>query len=250
LSDDPADFDRRLRDAKLAALAEFAAGAGHEINNPVATILGRAQLLLKDETDPVRRRTLAAIASQALRIRDMIGDLMLFARPPQPAPAKVDLAKIATEVCEPLTETAAEIGATLRVEAAVPVESFADPLQVAVALSAVIDNALNAVGRNGTVVVSADGAGDVPILTVIDDGPGISDADREHAFDPFYSGRQAGRGLGFGLTKAWRIVTLAGGKIDITSRPGETTIRITLPRPDTSLGEKGPGISTDRRGCR
>lgn len=248
MPDDPADFDRRLRDAKLAALAEFAAGAGHEINNPVATILGRAQLLLKDETDPSHRRALAAIASQALRIRDMIGDLMLFARPPQPAPARVDLTKITAEVCGPLAEKAAESGATLRIDSAEPVEAFADPLQVAVALSAVVDNALNAARPGDTVTVSTAGAGERAMLTVTDDGPGLTDADREHAFDPFYSGRQAGRGLGFGLTKAWRIVTLAGGTIDIASRPGETTVRITLPRPDTSPGGKGPRMDADGRG--
>lgn len=223
------DFDRRLRDAKLAALAEFAAGAGHEINNPVATILGRAQLLLKEETDPSRRRSLAAIASQALRIRDMIGDLMLFARPPKPEPTEIDLTSIAAEVCGPLAERAKELGATLRAEAGPPVRAFADPLQIAVALAAVVENALNAARPGGKVILSADGAGEQPALTVTDDGPGFSETDREHAFDPFYSGRQAGRGLGFGLTKAWRIVTLAGGTIDITSRPAETIVRISLP---------------------
>ena len=70
--------------AKLEALAEFAAGAGHEINNPLATIIGRAQLLLKDERDPQRRQMLLAIGAQAYRIRDMIGDAMLFGRPPSP----------------------------------------------------------------------------------------------------------------------------------------------------------------------
>jgi len=55
------------------------------------------------------------------------------------------------------------------------------------------------------------------ILSISDDGPGLSPADREHLFDPFYSGRQAGRGLGFGLAKAWRIVTLHGGQIEVVS---------------------------------
>ncbi len=80
---------RALEDAKLAALAEFAAGTGHEINNPLATIVGRAQALLKHETDPGRRQSLATIAAQAFRIRDMIGDLMVFARPPAPAPERL-----------------------------------------------------------------------------------------------------------------------------------------------------------------
>lgn len=231
VSVEPDDFDRRLRDAKLAALAEFAAGAGHEINNPVATILGRAQLLLKSESDSSRRRALAAIASQALRIRDMIGDLMLFARPPEAQPAWADLARIAAEVCAPLAERASDVGASLRLEPADGVPVFADALQIAVALTAVVENALNAVNRGGTITVYIDGSNGLPTATVTDDGPGFTDADREHAFDPFYSGRQAGRGLGFGLPKAWRIITLAGGTIDIDSRPGHTVVRLSLPRP-------------------
>lgn len=231
MPDDPDDFDRRLLDAKLAALAEFAAGAGHEINNPVATILGRAQLLLKSESDPSRRRALAAIASQALRIRDMIGDLMLFARPPEPRPVWTDLARIAADVCGPLADRATEAGISLRLEPGGPVPAYADHVQIAVALSAIVENALNAVDRGGNVAVRIDEPNGVPTATVTDDGPGFTDADRRHAFDPFYSGRQAGRGLGFGLPKAWRIVTLAGGTIDVISQPGHTTVRVALPRP-------------------
>src|SRR5579872_5831871 len=83
--------DRQLNELKLRALAEFAAGAGHEINNPVATIVGYAQQLLADETNPDRRHALATIGAQAYRIRDMIGDVMLFARPPAPHPQVIDL---------------------------------------------------------------------------------------------------------------------------------------------------------------
>ena len=78
-----------LEAAKAEALAEFAAGAGHEINNPLATIAGRVQILLRDETDANRRQDLATIGAQALRVRDMIGDLMLFGRPPAPRPERL-----------------------------------------------------------------------------------------------------------------------------------------------------------------
>ena len=75
-------FRRDLEQEKLAALAEFAAGAGHEINNPLTVIAGRAQLFLREETDPERRRGLALINAQAMRVYEMIADLRLFARPP------------------------------------------------------------------------------------------------------------------------------------------------------------------------
>lgn len=91
--------------AKLEALAEFAAGAGHEINNPVATIVGRTELLLKGETNPERRQALLTIGAQALRIRDMIGDLMVYARPPQPQPESLNLVEVVNEVVLKLDES-------------------------------------------------------------------------------------------------------------------------------------------------
>ncbi len=229
LADDA--FDERLRDAKLAALAEFAAGAGHEINNPVATIVGRAQLLLKSETDLERRRSLATIAGQALRIRDMIGDLMLFARPPEPRPVWCDLAEIVRETASPFAERAAEVGCRLEFSIA-PVTAFIDPEQLAVAIAALLENACNAVAAGGRVSVAVTEREGVPVLSVSDDGASFTEIEREHAFDPFFSGRQAGRGLGFGLPKCWRIVTAAGGRIELLADAGATTFRIALPRPD------------------
>ena len=68
----------------MEAIRELAYGAGHEINNPLANIAARAQALLYDEHEPERQRRLAIIVDQAFRARDMIGGLMIFARPPQP----------------------------------------------------------------------------------------------------------------------------------------------------------------------
>ena len=86
-----ASFTERLEQEKLESLAEFAAGAGHEINNPLAVISGRAQLFLRHEKDPERRRELAVINTQARRVHEMIADLMLFARPPEPRLATCDV---------------------------------------------------------------------------------------------------------------------------------------------------------------
>jgi hypothetical protein len=66
---------------------------------------------------------------------------------------------------------------------------------------------------------------------VADNGPGIGPDVRRHLFDPFYSGREAGRGLGFGLPKCWRIARSHGGRIDVESTPGRgATFVVTLPR--------------------
>src|SRR5690606_8017519 len=156
---------------------------------------------------------------------------MLFARPPRPEPAWCDLAQIAREAVEPLRDRAGENGAVIELQAPSSVAVFADPLQIAVVITALVENAITAAREGGRIRLSVAEQDEVPTLIVADDGCGFSDLDRQHAFDPFYSGRQAGRGLGFGLPKAWRIVTLAGGSINIGSRPGETAVRVRLPRP-------------------
>src|SRR5207302_836617 len=74
----------RLRGQKLSALAEFAGGAGHEINNPLAVISGQAQYLLSHEPDPSRQRSLRTIIGQAQRIHQILNELMHYARPPRP----------------------------------------------------------------------------------------------------------------------------------------------------------------------
>lgn len=221
---DTAESQSDLEAAKLRSLAEFAAGAGHEINNPLATIIGYAQQLLAAETDPDRRHALATIGGQALRIRDMIGDVMLFARPPQPKSVSLDVSAVLCEVAAKFSGDAAAAGVSLEIRAATPVSAMADPAQVRVATAAVIRNAVEATTSGGRICVSTerrdDALGRWAVVVVRDTGQGLSASDREHLFDPFYSGRQAGRGLGFGLSKAWRIVTLHGGRIEVAAPAG------------------------------
>ncbi len=211
----------------LKALAEFAAGAGHEINNPLATISGRVQMLLRDECDPGRRQSLQTIGGQALRIRDMIGDLMLFARPPEPHPETLDLARLVHLVVERLGDQAAARDCRIEVETENTVPIFADRVQLPIVISCLIQNGLDALVEGGMIHVSARSTSkDQPtyaVLEVADTGPGLSETDRRHLFDPFYSGRQAGRGLGFGLPKCWRIVSNHGGRIEVHSGPTKST---------------------------
>jgi signal transduction histidine kinase len=218
------EVQRELEAAKLRALAEFAAGAGHEINNPVATIVGYVQQLLANEADPDRRHALATIGGQAYRIRDMIGDVMLFARPPLLRPESLELGEVCREITRKYAADATAIGCTLTVESPSPVPVFADPVQLRVAISALVRNSLEAIVENGRIVVAVsemdDDGNRRAVSRITDNGRGLSDLDREHLFDPFYSGRQAGRGLGFGLSKAWRIITLHGGRIEVDSPAG------------------------------
>ncbi|HEX7449842.1 MAG TPA: HAMP domain-containing sensor histidine kinase [Pirellulales bacterium] len=231
-------FDQRLETEKLEAMAEFAAGAGHEINNPLAVIAGRAQLLIADETNAERRRELAVMNSQAMRVFEMISDMMLFARPPRPLTSRCDLAAVVNEALSDLAGKFAERNtAVQRTGENACLEMVADAVQLAVALRALFDNALNAMGRGGTLIVElqrTSGGGDgreQAVITIRDTGPGISAEARRHLFDPFYSGRRAGRGLGMGLAKCWRIITNHGGIIEVESeaeRGATFTLRLPL----------------------
>ena len=235
-------FEAALAEARLEALREFAYGAGHEINNPLANIAARAQALLVDERDPERRRRLATIVDQAFRARDMIGGLMVFARPPRPQPAVVAIGEIVRAVLEPLRPTAAARG--LRLEFAPPprpVEVMVDVGQVVEALRAVVMNAVEAVEDGGQVAVAARAGVTAAEIEVADDGRGMDAATLRRAFDPFFSGREAGRGIGLGLPKAWRLVELNGGAVRVDSRPGggtRVTIELPLAVPESGAGRR------------
>jgi signal transduction histidine kinase len=224
-----------LERLKLDALKELAYGASHEINNPLANIAARAQTLLRDESHPERRRALEAIHQQAIRAHEMISDLMLFARPPALALETVDLGSLLEQVVASVSKGAEsrEISVQLTPTAGV-LSIVADPEQLHVAIKAVVTNAIEAIGREGRVDITAREEVLVgrksTVIEIRDNGSGISAEVREHIFDPFYSGREAGRGLGFGLSKCWRIITEHGGDIVVNSAPGQgATFTIYMP---------------------
>ena len=226
---DPAS-ETRLRDLKLEAMAEFAAGAGHEINNPVATIAGRSALLLKTETDPERRRILETIGGQAYRIRDMIGDAMTYARPPEPVTEEFCPATDILQISERLQQQFADKNATFKSSLDNTIKLTADREQFRVVASCLIKNSLEAISDEGNIQVelirsnyNSDKASTKSRIcfTISDNGVGLSETEREHLFDPFYSGRQAGRGLGFGLSKCWRILRLHDGTIEAAAKSAE-----------------------------
>jgi signal transduction histidine kinase len=214
MSDSFESFDERLQRAKLDAMKELAYGASHEINNPLANISARAQTLLRDERDPERRRALEAINQQSLRAHEMISDLMLFARPPrmiiQHVCLKAVLEQVVAEVSAECLRREIELAVTADGEVG---EILGDAIQLAVATKALAVNAIEAIGQRGRVEVTLTPWEGGVRVEVRDNGPGLSPHVRTHMFDPFFSGREAGRGLGFGLSKAWRIVTEHGGRI-------------------------------------
>lgn len=226
------DFSERLEQEKLAALYQFAYGLSHEINNPLTNISARAQALLSSEKDPNRRRTLATIHLQALRAYEMIADLMLFARPPTPRLEPVDLGDLIDSlIAEWQSEAEAQNTEFVWEPPANPICLHADPTQLAVAIGAIIRNGLEALANGGQVTIALSAGPEAEaVISIGDNGPGITPDVRRHLFDPYFSGREAGRGLGLGLSKCWRIIEQHHGKITVESpAEGGALFQIALP---------------------
>ena len=224
---------RLLRSRKLAAVGEMSAGAAHEINNPLAVIFGRAQLLLAKEDDPAKRKSLGTIADQSQRISDIISDLMTFARPPEPDVSPSDLNEtvaVALKEIAPLVEEK-RLVVQQSLTSGLPLVEM-DGTQIKAVLEALLRNAAEALATDGTIHVTTRlaGGGRLAEVVVEDNGPGIPPAKLPKIFDPFYSGREAGRGLGMGLPKSHRIVESHGGDLLVESQPGtRTAFTVRLP---------------------
>ncbi len=207
---------------KLAAAKQLAYGLSHEINNPLANISARAQQLQRDESDPARRQSLEQIVAQVYRAHEMIAGLMFFANPPEPTPQPVDANELIDEVVDEFASQAAD--ADIRLlrngsEAAALVR--VDRLMMLEAIRVLVRNSIEAIGQGGTVVVSLEQQSEPGgkrhwLIHVADSGPGLSLEASRHAFDPFYSGREAGRGLGLGLCRAYRVAKLHDATIRIS----------------------------------
>jgi C4-dicarboxylate-specific signal transduction histidine kinase len=159
---------------------------------------------------------------------------MLFARPPKLHLAACELQPLVRRVVDECRDLADEHSVELLCACdGDPIQLMADETQLSVAIGAIVKNALEAVCDGGHVGVGVhrllhenDALAEI---SVCDDGPGISGEVRRHMFDPFFSGREAGRGLGFGASKCWRIVTDHGGRLVVKQRGGGAKIAIQLP---------------------
>ncbi|HZW29417.1 MAG TPA: ATP-binding protein [Isosphaeraceae bacterium] len=229
----------RLRQGKLDALAEFAAGAGHELNNPLAVIVGRAQLLLTRTTDSEVARSLQIILSQAQRTHRILRDLMFIARPPAPRNRLCRPSESLRSLLPEFERQCAARGIQLVYELdEPPASTWADPEALRHLAEILLRNALQAAPAGGRIHIQSVRHRDELVWSFSDTGRGILPAEAAHLFDPFFCGRQAGRGLGLGLPRAARIVDLAGGQLRWTSHPGhETTFQVHLPlvpRPESA----------------
>ncbi len=218
----------------LTALAEMAAGAAHELNNPLAVISGRAQLLAEADSDKETKEILRQIYENAREASGIIEDLMSFAEPPRPRPTRTDVKRVLDEAVQ-LTnrKTGVEV-IDVKIDAGEEVESvYADSAQIVSAVANIIANAVESYReKQGPIEITAVAGepGGPVTLTIQDHGCGMDEATLKKASQPFFSAKPAGRKRGMGLAYAARFIQMNKGTLNIESRAGEGT-RVTIQLP-------------------
>jgi signal transduction histidine kinase len=140
------------------------------------------------------------------------------------------LSALAAQALGELRDAADQQGTELVLLPRASVVVSADRAAMLEAIKAVVKNGLEAVDEGGSVTVEVTSDTDQAVISIIDDGPGIPAEIRPHLFDPYFSGREAGRGLGLGLSKCWRILDEHGGRVEVASEPlGGACFRLVLP---------------------
>jgi len=223
-----------VRSRSMATVAVMAAGAAHELNTPLAVISGRAQMELSRSDDPDRRKALQTIIEQAHRTSDIVTELMDIAKPPPPVPAAIMVNDLLKSLCQRW-----QARANLREDQFVlsfldpHLKVFADANHLDSILDALLSNAADAVSPATAClkINSPSRASDETVrIEVSDNGVGMDRYVLEHAVDPFFSYRPAGRGRGLGLSRANRLATINGGSLRLESTPGVgTTATLELP---------------------
>ncbi len=213
-------FVAELQRQKHEAIYQFAYGLSHELNNPLANIATRGGVLAQREAHPQRRALLEAIVANAMRGCEMLGDLMLVARPPTLQFKSTRIDALLTAVVEQARCWAKGLNIEITLDAHSQRILQLDGAAMREALWALLRNALEAMPDGGSVNVSSnDGDAQSVRVEIADQGGGLSRAALEYCFDPYYSGREAGRGLGLGLAKARRIIELHGGELSLVNHP-------------------------------
>jgi len=227
--------DKLLKTQRLAAVGQLAAGAAHEINNPLAIISARAQLLEMRETDAAKKKGLRQMVEQIERISAILGSLMDFARPAAPRMEPMNPKDVADRVLGLMEGSLGNQGVvvTRAYEPSVP-DIKADCRQVEQVLLNLMLNAQHAMeGKPGTLTVGLayKPEMDSVVYTCADTGQGIPVENLEKIFDPFFTTKGEGKGTGLGLSTAYGIVQAHKGRITVESAPGEGAVfTVVLPR--------------------
>ena len=236
------------QDATPAAVAEkrdllerLLARLAHEIRNPLSSLDIHVQLLEEDlgELAPEMRGQLSPrleiIRGELHRLETVVDRFLRVAGPSALDVETVELVKVVTHVCELLRPEAAarQIEIAIQIDESLPALR-ADPVRLTQALMNLVINAMQAVDCNGRIAVATASAGDAQLITVRDNGPGIPADKLPSIFDPYFTTKPEGNGLGLWI--AQQIVTAHGGTLKAQSPP-EGGALFTLVLPTTGRGE-------------
>jgi PAS domain S-box-containing protein len=222
-------IEAQLREqASLARIGEMAAVIAHEVKNPLAGIRGAIQVigarLPKDSKDVVMVKE---IVSRIDALNDLMKDLLLFARPPQPKPSPVDVATLVAATADLLGGDPALKDVRVSVAGAAPT-IMADPELLKIVFVNLLVNSAHAMQGKGTIRVSLEAVADMSQITVADHGPGMPADVLDKIFVPFFTTKA--RGTGLGLPTAKRLIEAHQGQISIACpAAGGTVVTIKLP---------------------
>lgn len=226
-------LEEQLRHAdRLATIGQLAAGVAHELNEPLAAILGFAQLALDAEGVPETvREDLNRITKASLHAREVIKKLMLFARQTPPRREDVEINRLVEESLYFLESRCAKQGIEVRRELGEGLPPLqVDPGQLQQVLVNLVVNAVHAMPDGGRLVLRTRRAGRGVCLEVEDTGCGIPEEIRDRIFLPFFTTKDVDHGTGLGLAVVHGIVSAHGGTIEVDSEPGKgSRFRVVLP---------------------
>ena len=221
-----------VQSEKLISLGQLAAGAAHEINNPLTAILGYSDLLADDPALPDRARTTAGkIREQARRTRSLVQNLLSFARQVPPERTLLDINSIITNAVQLRALDLHDGGSRIetQLESVLP-GVRGDQNQLMQVIFNIVNNGLDAMADRGGGVLTIKTLRDRGNVVILfsDTGPGITDPHR--VFDPFYTTKPVGKGTGLGLSICYGIMQEHGGKIlCYNAQNGGAVFRVELP---------------------
>jgi PAS domain S-box-containing protein len=223
-----------IQSERLAAMGQMIGGFAHELNNPLTSILGMAELLQEGETSEGARKQLGILHKEARRAAEIVQNLQYFARPPAPGRSQVNLNELVQRTVQmqayPLRKS--NITVDFVPETAIPA-IVADPNQLMQVFLNLLLNAEQAIRESrekGTIRVRTGRNPDSVWVVFQDDGPGIAAENLAHIFDPFFTTKRPGRGTGLGLSICKTVLREHGGNIEAASALGGGAVfTITLP---------------------
>ncbi len=223
-----------IQSERLAAMGQMIGGFAHELNNPLTSILGMAELLQETERSEAARKQLSILHKEARRAAEIVQNLQYFARPPAPGRSQVNLNELVQRIVQmqayPLRKS--NITVDFLPEPAIPA-IVADPnqlMQVFLNLLLNAEQAIRETREKGTIRIRIGRKPDSVWMVFQDDGPGITPENLEHIFDPFFTTKRPGRGTGLGLSICKTVLREHGGNIEVTTAPdGGAVFTITLP---------------------